>query len=183
MANSDNLGPHDGSLDGERFLDELLLHPGRAIVLSAGNFNRAADPDGEGPAWHALALPADRPQLPLILKYGDGAAANDAAEVWFRPPEGVAPAATIAIKMRNVSIERPVTVTERNSPLTILRPQQNPNDRTTVVAQLQRDGEADAYCLRLVFPPGPVQGDCAIGMEHQPYGRGSRAWLAGPQQW
>ena len=39
MSNSDNQGPHDGTMLGERFLDNLLLTPGRAITLSAGNSN------------------------------------------------------------------------------------------------------------------------------------------------
>ena len=39
LSASDGLGPHDGSLFGEQFLDNLLLEPGRAIAVSAGNTN------------------------------------------------------------------------------------------------------------------------------------------------
>ena len=42
MSTSDNQGPHDGTSLGEQFLDNLLLTPGRAITLSAGNSNNSA---------------------------------------------------------------------------------------------------------------------------------------------
>ena len=126
MANSDNLGPHDGSLDGERFLDELLLYPGRAIVLSAGNLNHVAgaDDDGDAAAWHAMA---DTPGEPLVLEWGDGAAFNDAAEVWFKPDRGDRLRATISIEVRGRSIGPPITVIERDAPLIILDPNDEPN--------------------------------------------------------
>ena len=39
LSQSDTLGGHDGTTNGERFLDSLPLVPGRAIVCSAGNQN------------------------------------------------------------------------------------------------------------------------------------------------
>jgi hypothetical protein len=39
LSMSDNLGAHDGTANGERYLDEMLLTPGRAFVCSAGNQN------------------------------------------------------------------------------------------------------------------------------------------------
>ena len=158
MANSDNLGPHDGSLDGERFLDQLLLQPGRAVVLSAGNLNHVGGSDAASAAWHAFALagPESDAPLPLVLRYDSGGTSPDSAEVWFRPPPGTDPAATISISVRGASIA-PVTVGESTVPVTILRRDDNPVDMTTVDAQLQRDDEADAHCLRLVFRPAPFE--------------------------
>lgn len=43
FSNGDGLGPHDGSLLGERLIDDLLLRPGRAVVVSAGNENASAE--------------------------------------------------------------------------------------------------------------------------------------------
>ena len=39
LSQSDTLGGHDGTTNGELFLDSLPLVPGRAIVCSAGNVN------------------------------------------------------------------------------------------------------------------------------------------------
>src|SRR5262245_430052 len=159
MANSDNLGPHDGSLHGERFLDELLLQPGRAVVLTAGNLNHVASPGpGEG-IWHAVAQQnaESGPPLPLVLRYDSAtvaAVAADTVEVWFRPPANVDATATIGVKLPGGTALTPVIVPRTTRPVPILDPNApgNPN-RTTVNAQLQRDDHADAYCLQLVFLP------------------------------
>jgi len=153
MANSDNLGPHDGSLDGERFLDELLLLPGRAIVLSAGNLNHV-HLGPTGPAWHAVANadPSGERTLPLVLKYGPGAPHPDAAEVWFRPSNPEEATCTISVTLANNTTLPAVTLSVSSEPKIVLARHDNPN-QTEVVAQLHRDDEADAYCLRLVFHP------------------------------
>lgn len=39
LSSSDNLGGHDGSTNGEQFMDNLLLTAGRAITCAAGNTN------------------------------------------------------------------------------------------------------------------------------------------------
>jgi hypothetical protein len=155
MANSDSLGPHDGSLDGELFLNELLLLPGRAVVLTAGNLNHVTTTNPALPPYHAVAQvePENGPPLPLVLRYSAGALVPDSAEVWFRPPAGTYATATISLRIDDEPTERPpVTITEGAAPVTILDPMQNAK-RTAVSAQLERDDEADAHCLRLVFRP------------------------------
>jgi len=159
MANSDNLGPHDGSLEGERFIDDMLLLPGRVVVLTAGNFNRTTD-DPDHQAFHAVAHidSESGPSLPLVLRYDSGAVSPDSAEIWFQPPvDTLEASATVSIKIHDIPIEQPVEVKEGRGPVALLRPEDNPNDKTTVTAQLHSDDQADACCLRLVFLPAPQE--------------------------
>ena len=83
MANSDNLGPHDGSLHGERALDDWLLSPGRAIVITAGNLNQQPSAKPPLARFHATAdLDGNGPPQPLTLHYMSGATWPDSAEIW-----------------------------------------------------------------------------------------------------
>lgn len=85
MSSSDNQGPHDGMTLGEQFLDNLLLTPGRAITLSAGNSNNSAS--------HAAGNVAAGGTANLVLNYrsvdvtGDGIAdlptQSDDIEIWY----------------------------------------------------------------------------------------------------
>lgn len=75
MSASDNQGPHDGMTLGEQFLDNLLLTPGRAITLSAGNSNNTA--------CHAAGNVAMGATTNLLLGYGAGATASDDIELWY----------------------------------------------------------------------------------------------------
>jgi subtilisin family serine protease len=75
MSASDNQGPHDGQLLGEQFLDNLLLTPGRAITLSAGNSN--------GTAAHAAGTVPSSGTANLVLNYGAGAQVSDDIEIWY----------------------------------------------------------------------------------------------------
>jgi hypothetical protein len=85
MSNSDNQGAHDGSSLGEQFLDNLLLIPGRAITLSAGNSNNTAS--------HAAGTVPAGGTTNLVLNYrtvdvtGDGVndlpTASDSVEIWY----------------------------------------------------------------------------------------------------
>ena len=157
MANSDNLGPHDGTLAGEQALDDMLLWPGRAIVLSAGNLNHHPSSATTGPAWHAVASASSGGplSLPLVLKYGSGASWPDSAEVWFRTPGS----AVIAIKIRGTAIGSvqvdPTTAPSGSlsAPVPILTEAQNPSHRTRAEALLVFDATAQAYCLQLFFRP------------------------------
>src|SRR6185295_8171825 len=74
-SGSDNQGPHDGTTMGERFLDNLLLQPGRAITLAAGNSNNVRS--------HAAGDVPDGGSLDLVLNYSAGADKNDAVEIWY----------------------------------------------------------------------------------------------------
>ncbi len=75
MSASDNQGPHDGMTLGEQFLDNLLLTPGRAITLSAGNSNNTAS--------HAAGNVPMGGTANLLLNYAAGAGASDDVEIWY----------------------------------------------------------------------------------------------------
>jgi hypothetical protein len=75
MSNSDNQGPHDGTTLGEQFLDNLLLIPGRAITLSAGNSNNTTA--------HAAGRVAAGGTANLRLNYAGGATNSDDVEIWY----------------------------------------------------------------------------------------------------
>jgi subtilisin family serine protease len=85
MSASDNQGPHDGMTLGEQFLENLLLTPGRAITLSAGNSNNTFS--------HAAGNVPLGGTSNLVLNYftadvnGDGVndlpGTSDAVEIWY----------------------------------------------------------------------------------------------------
>lgn len=75
MSASDNQGPHDGMTLGEQFLDNLLLTPGRAITLSAGNSNNTSS--------HAAGNVPMGGTTNLLLNYAAGATASDDVEIWY----------------------------------------------------------------------------------------------------
>jgi subtilisin family serine protease len=74
-SGSDNQGPHDGTTLGERFLDNLLLVPGRAITLAAGNSN-----DDNA---HATGRVAEGETVDLQLQYQDESDTSDDIEIWY----------------------------------------------------------------------------------------------------
>lgn len=85
LSSSDNQGPHDGLTLGEQFLDNLLLTPGRAITVSAGNSNNTGS--------HAAGVVAAGGTSNLVLNYstadinGDGVndlpITSDDVEIWY----------------------------------------------------------------------------------------------------
>ncbi|MFO1324277.1 MAG: S8 family serine peptidase [Burkholderiales bacterium] len=72
---SDDQSAHDGSTAGERFIDELLKMPGRAVTLSAGNANNISA--------HAAGNVAAGGTTDLAIVYPVGAANSDAMEIWY----------------------------------------------------------------------------------------------------
>jgi hypothetical protein len=78
MSASDNQGPHDGTTLGERFLDNLLLTPGRAITLSAGN--------STGTGSHASGTVPMGGTINVVLNYNAPSVGNhnsDDVEIWY----------------------------------------------------------------------------------------------------
>lgn len=79
LSNTDNMGPHDGKLLGEQFLDNLLLTPGRAITVSAGNSNNTLS--------HAHGTISSGATENLGLEYSAPSPSfhhrNDSVEIWF----------------------------------------------------------------------------------------------------
>lgn len=75
VSMGDNQGPHDGTTAGERFLDNLLTTPGRAITLSAGNATNTNA--------HAAGRIGPGERKVLELKYEPGASQSDVIEIWY----------------------------------------------------------------------------------------------------
>lgn len=83
LSASDNQGPHDGTTLGEQFLDNLLLTPGRAITLSAGNSNNTAA--------HAAGNVPSGGTVNLVARYQSGVDSSgttvfpvsDDIEIWY----------------------------------------------------------------------------------------------------
>ena len=174
MANSDNLGPHDGTLAGERFLEELLVLPGRAIVVTVGNLNHGVERLVAGrraPAFHAVVDPpgeaAETLDLQihdavLSLEFDDGCIAADVAEIWFHAPAGGAvPAGMLTASVAAALFDDtdPVAVAPLAIPLAAPDPvvvlDTDKGGGGTVSATLADDPAAGARCLRLAFTPPP----------------------------
>ncbi len=75
LSVGDNQGPHDGTLLGEQFMDNLLLTPGRAIVTSAGNSNNTAS--------HAAGNVPAGGTANLVLNYFGTPDRSDIVEIWY----------------------------------------------------------------------------------------------------
>jgi subtilisin family serine protease len=75
ISQSDDQGPHDGSLLGQQFLDNLINQPGRVLTLSAGNANQSAQ--------HASGIVPTGGNQIVTLNYGANARNNDVVEIWY----------------------------------------------------------------------------------------------------
>jgi subtilisin family serine protease len=75
ISQSDDQGPHDGSLLSQEFLDNLIDLPGKAITLSAGNSN--------GNNSHASGIVTAGGTQNVILNYLVSANNNDVIEIWY----------------------------------------------------------------------------------------------------
>jgi hypothetical protein len=75
LSASDDQGPHDGTTAGERFIDDLLLTPGRAITVSAGNANNTES--------HASGAVGQGATVDLKLNYANLADSSDIIEIWY----------------------------------------------------------------------------------------------------
>jgi subtilisin family serine protease len=108
ISQSDDQGPHDGSLLGQEFLDNLINQPGRVITLSAGNSN--------GNNSHASGIVAMGGTQNVTLAYAAAATRSDVIEIWYdghdrfnitvTAPDGttsgvVTPATVVTVGMTN----------------------------------------------------------------------------------
>ncbi len=75
ISQSDDQGPHDGSLLGQEFLDNLINQPGRVLTLSAGNSNAANS--------HASGVVAAGATENVRISYLANAQNNDDIEIWY----------------------------------------------------------------------------------------------------
>jgi hypothetical protein len=108
-SGSDNQGPHDGTTLGEQFLDNLLLTPGRAITLAAGNSNNTNA--------HASGNVAAGGTANLVLNYFSADLSN--------PPDGIAelPTSSDDVEIWYDGHDRfDLTLTIPTAPATVLGP-------------------------------------------------------------
>ena len=75
LSSSDNLGGHDGTTNGELFLDALLLQPGRAITCSAGNQNFFNA--------HTAGAVGQGQKADIKLDCDPGAVNEDTLQIWY----------------------------------------------------------------------------------------------------
>jgi hypothetical protein len=76
LSLSDNLGAHDGSSNGEQFLDALLSLPGRAITCSAGNQNFVFE-------HHTRGTVTQGSTTNVVLIYEPNASNSDTLQLWY----------------------------------------------------------------------------------------------------
>lgn len=162
LSSGDSLGPHDGSLLGERFLDEMLLHPGRALVASVGNNAWVRSDGNHGLVLHdhavTVAVPGQVARLDFQITRE--LPASDTVEIWFsaRAQPRVRVVGT-AGQLRDG--ENPllfVRLTARRDRPAISRPTPaNYTDPITVIAALAPGG-GDRWCCTLLLAPGQRQG-------------------------
>jgi subtilisin family serine protease len=112
LSNGDNLGPHDGGLLGEQFLDALLLLPGRALVVAAGNehlLRYQGLPAVPMPAHALVPGGAAARDVELALEFAPGCLFAETAELWF---DSAGPAAVTIAGTLGPRAIGPVTVRE-----------------------------------------------------------------------
>jgi hypothetical protein len=135
LSNSDDQGPHDGTTLGEQFLDGLLLTPGRAITLSAGNANTAAS--------HAAgSVPSN-----LMLNYHGVPTNSDAVEIWYDGHDRFN--VTVTVPTAPATVIGPVT--PGNTTNSVL-----PNGVQVKVASVLNDPRNNDNLISIIFvvPPG-----------------------------
>ncbi len=167
LSSADCLGPHDGTLLGERFLDELLLRPGRALVVSAGN-NAWVRRD----ANHGLVL-HDHAQVTAVrgtvtkleLQVVRELPASDAVEVWFssRDPPRVRVVGTAGQRREGKDAPLVVRLSASRDRPSIARPMPATfTEPPTLIAALAPGGPArdglTRWCFSLLLGPGVRQG-------------------------
>jgi subtilisin family serine protease len=154
LSNGDNLGPHDGGLLGEQFLDALLLLPGRALVVAAGNehlLRFAGTPAVPMPA-HAVAIDDGTVRdVALALEFAPGCLFAETAEIWFdcAGPAAVTISGTLAARRIG-----PVTLREADGAVAIpITPPVLPAGFTAEARLGPEPG--GPWCLSLTLRPAP----------------------------
>jgi subtilisin family serine protease len=153
LSNGDNLGPHDGGLLGEQFLDALLLLPGRALVVAAGNEHLLRHPGFSRAPMPAHAVAEDDGTVrdaALALEFAPGCLFAEAAELWFdcAGPAAVTIAGTLGIRRIG-----PVTVRESDGSVIVPIA---PSFRDGFAAEARLSPEPGGpWCLSLTLRPGP----------------------------
>lgn len=153
LSNGDNLGPHDGGLLGEEFLDNLLLLPGRALVVAAGNehlLRFQGVPPVPMPAHAVVAGDATTRDVALALEFAPGCLFAEAAEIWFESTG--AASVTISGTLAPARTIGPVTVRETDGIVPI--PVSPAPFGFSAEALLSREA-GGLCCLTLTVRPAP----------------------------
>lgn len=152
LSNGDNLGPHDGGLLGEQFLDALLLLPGRALVVAAGNEHLLRYPSTLRAPMPAHAVAEDDGtvrDVEFALEFAPGCLFAETAELWF---DCAGPAAVSIVATLGVRRAGPVTVREADG--TVAIPIAPPFcDGFAAEARLSPE-PGGPWCLSLTLRPG-----------------------------
>lgn len=167
LSSADCLGPHDGTLLGERFLDELLLRPGRALVISAGNNAWVRRDANHGLVLHdhaqvdAVPGAVTRLELQVVRELP----ASDAVEVWFsaREPPRVRVVGTAGQRHDGQDASLVVRLSAARDRPSIARPMPaNFTGPPTLIAALAPGGPARGgltrWCFSLLLGPGVRRG-------------------------
>jgi len=167
VSSGDCLGPHDGTLLGERFLDELLLRPGRALVVSAGNNAWTRSDANNGMTLHDHAVTEIGPGRVARLDFQivREIPASDAVEVWFtaREPPRVRVVGSVGQKRDGENPLLYVRLSTRRDRPSISTPMPaNYAAPITVIAALapsgRASGEMTRWCFSLLLAPGERRG-------------------------
>jgi subtilisin family serine protease len=154
LSNGDNLGPHDGSLLGEEFLDALLLLPGRALVVAAGNehlLRFQGIPALPMPAHARAPGNGAARDVELALEFAPGCLFGETAEIWFSA-DGPG-AVTIAAELGTRSAG-PVTVREPDGLIGVfVSPPFQPAGFSALARLSPEPG--GQWCLTLTLTPTP----------------------------
>lgn len=153
LSNGDNLGPHDGELLGEHFLDSLLVLPGRALVVAAGNehlLRFQGLPPVPMPAHAVVPGDATLRDVELALEFAPGCLFAEAAELWFESP---GPAAvTISGTLAPTRVIGPVTVRETDGIVPVPVSPAPPGFAAEALLSREAGG---VCCLTLTVRPAP----------------------------
>ncbi|RFB79773.1 S8 family serine peptidase [Methylovirgula sp. 4M-Z18] len=152
LSTADPLGPHDGTLLGERLLDELLLLPGRSVVVCAGNFGFARPAKGRGQGYrhdHAV-VPACDGSAQFVLRFDDFLDLPTVAEIWIE-------AGPVPQVMIDGSVDyggrASLSVQTAEAPVAVTVPPFPSHACGNVLAVLTPSESRQRWCLSVFFHP------------------------------
>lgn len=159
LSTADCLGPHDGTLLGERLLDELLLRPGRAAVVCAGNFGIARPArSGTGYRHDHAVVPASAGTAQFVLRFDEPLDLADVAEIWI-DAAGCPTVEIVGIIDDGGQVSLSLSGEEAPVAATLPPLAAHPDCGTMLAVLTRAGGRAGRWCLSAFFhPAAPVRG-------------------------
>lgn len=155
LSTADPLGPHDGTLLGERLLDELLLRPGRCVAVCAGNFGFArAASSGQGHRHDHAVVPACDGIAQFVLQFDQSLDLVDVAEIWIESTG--APEVEIAGSIEDGG-QVSLLARADETPVAVTVPPLATHPCGNVLAVLTRASGAGRWCFSVFFHPAAAQ--------------------------